>query len=232
MEDKEIRLSSMRRVIGDRMCQSLRETAQYTLFREIEVDALLGYVKELKDCGQDLKFMHLLVKICASLLKRHEKLNASIQEKKLLLHGNVNMGVAVALKEGLVVPVIQGANRLTPEEIAEEYGSLVLKARSGRLTEGEMSGGTFTISNLGVAGIDAFTPVVNYPESSILGVGRARKMVAVLDDDSFCVKHTIFFSLTLDHRIVDGYVGAMFLEDLAGALGSREKIIELISEQE
>ncbi len=228
MEDKVVKLSGMRRVIGDRMCASLQQTAQYTLTREIEVDALLDCIDAYKAAGRELKFMHILIKVCAELLKKHEKLNASIVEKTLVFHGSVNMGVATALAEGLVVPVIKGADSMTTDEIAEAYKVIVPKAKSGKLTAEDMSGGTFTISNLGMVGIDAFTPVINYPESAILGVGRTRKTVVVNEEGGFEVRRTVIFSITLDHRIVDGYVGALFLEDLAAVLGDAEAIRSIV----
>ena len=228
MDDKVVRLSSMRRVIGARMCESLRETAQYTLTREIEVDALLDCIAEFRAEGRDLKLMHLLVKICCELLKKHEKLNATIVDKTLVYRGDINMGVAVALTEGLVVPNIKGAGEMTTDEIAAAYKEIIPRAKAGKLTEADITGGTFTISNLGMVGIDAFTPVINYPESAILGVGRTRKKVVVNEEGGFEVRRTVVFSITLDHRIVDGYVGALFLEDLAKVLGDAETIKDIV----
>lgn len=223
-EDREIRLSGMRRVIADRMCASLSQTAQYTLSREIEIDGMLDYISEQKKEGKNYKFMHVLIKACATLLKEHEKLNSAIVEKMQRFYGSVNMGVAVALPEGLVVPVIKGVDDMSLDQIIEAYIDQVSKAKKGRLTAEDMSGGTFTISNLGMAGIDAFTPVINYPEAAILGVGRTNERVVFGEDDKLERRKTVIFSLTLDHRIVDGYVGAMFLESLAQVLGDKEKL--------
>ena len=222
-EDREVRLSPMRRTIAERMCSSLNQTAQYTLTREIEIDGMLTYINEQKAAGKGYKFMHVLIKVCATLLQEHEKLNATIVEKLLHYYGAVNMGVAVAVKEGLVVPVIKGVDDMSVDQIVEAYSAIVPKAKSGKLTIEDMSGGTFTISNLGMAGIDAFTPVVNYPEAAILGVGRTNERVVFGADDKLERRKTVIFSLTLDHRIVDGYVGAMFLESLAQTLGDQEK---------
>ena len=222
-ENREVRLSPMRRVIADRMCASLAQTAQYTLSREIEIDGMLDYISEQKQAGKNYKFMHVLIKVCATLLKEHDKLNATIVEKMLRYHGAVNMGVAVAMTEGLVVPVIKGVDDMSVDQIIEAYTAIVPKAKNGKLTADDMSGGTFTISNLGMAGIDAFTPVINYPEAAILGVGRTNDRVVFGEGDKLERRKTVIFSLTLDHRIVDGYVGAMFLEALAQTLGDKEK---------
>ena len=118
---------------------------------------------------------------------------------------------------------VKGVDDMSVDQIVEAYSGIVPKAKSGKLTIEEMSGGTFTISNLGMAGIDAFTPVVNYPEAAILGVGRTNERVVFGADDKLERRKTVIFSLTLDHRIVDGYVGAMFLESLAQTLGDKEK---------
>ena len=118
-EDREVRLSSMRRTIADRMCSSLNQTAQYTLPREIEIDGMLAYINEQKAAGKGYKFMHVLIKVCATLLQEHEKLNATIVEKMLHYYGGVNMGVAVAVKEGLVVPVLKGVDDMSVDQIVE-----------------------------------------------------------------------------------------------------------------
>lgn len=223
-EDRDVRLSSMRRVIANRMCASLNQTAQYTLSREIQIDALLDYLGEQKEAGKNYKFMHVLIKVCATLLGEHEKLNATIIDKTLRYHGSVNMGVAVALADGLVVPVIKGVDDMSVDQIAEAYTDVIPRAKSGRLSADAISGGTFTISNLGMVGIDAFTPVINYPEAAILGVGRTNDRAAFGENDAIEHRKTVIFSLTLDHRIVDGYVGALFLEALAQTLGDKGKI--------
>lgn len=225
---RTVPLTSMRRVIGDRMCASLEKTAQFTLTSEMEVDVLLDFIQQRKEAGKPVKFMHVLAKVVATLLKEHEMLNASIQEKTLVYHDTVNMGVAVALPGGLLVPVVKDVDTLSLEEVGERYEVLVAKARTGRIPVSDMSGGTFTISNLGMAGIDAFTPVVNYPEAAILGVGRTVERLALDENYVLYRKKVITFSLTMDHRIVDGYVGAQFLMALAGTLSDMEKLIQAV----
>lgn len=219
------RLTSMRKVIAQRMCESLTQTAQFTLTREMDVDVLLEYIQEQKDAGQKVKLMHVLIKATASLLKEHEMLNASIDGTNLLLHDTVNMGVAVALPGGLLVPVVRDADTHTVTEIGKSYEALVAKARTGRIPLDEMSGATFTISNLGMAGIDGFTPIVNYPEAGILGVGRTNQRLYLDENGTVRTKRTIVFSLTVDHRVVDGYTGAQFLASLADVLSDKEKLL-------
>lgn len=225
---RSVPLTPMRRVIGERMCASLEKTAQFTLTSEMEVDVLLDFIQQRKEAGKPVKFMHVLTKVVATLLKEHEMLNASIQEKSLIFHDTVNMGVAVALPGGLLVPVVKDVDSLSLEEVGERYEALVAKARTGRIPVADMSGGTFTISNLGMAGIDAFTPVVNYPEAAILGVGRTVERLALDENDVLYRKKVITFSLTMDHRIVDGYVGAQFLVALANTLSNMEKLCQAV----
>lgn len=226
---RAVPLTMMRRVIGERMCASLENTAQFTLTREIEVDALLDFIRQRRESGQPVKFMHVLTKVCASLLKEHEMLNASIQDKSLLYHDTVNIGIAVALPGGLLVPVVKEVDTSSLEEVGEKYEALVARARTGRIPAAEMSGGTFTISNLGMMGIDVFTPVVNYPEAAILGVGRTAERLTLDENGALACKNVITFSLTVDHRIVDGYVGAQFLAALAAALSEPEKLTAAVS---
>lgn len=224
MPVREEKLTSMRRVIGQRMQESLTGTAQYTLTREIDVDALLDYVRVLRETDGDVKLMHVLIKAAATLLKEHEKLNASITDKGIVYHDYVNMGVAVALPEGLLVPVLKNVDGCTVGQIAQMYAALIPKARTGRIPYRDISGGTFTISNLGMAGIDAFTPIINYPEAAILGVGRTREGLVMEPDGALKNRKSIIFSLTLDHRLVDGYVGAQFLDALARTLSDEEQL--------
>ena len=228
--ERAIPLSKMRRIISERMCASLMQTAQFTLTREIEVDTLLAYIQQQKEAGGSIKFMHVLIKVVSSMLKDHMLLNASIAENKLVYHDTVNMGIAVALTEGdgLLVPVLKDTDTRSLSEIAEAYGALIPKAQTGKLSYEDMSGGTFTISNLGMAGIDAFTPIVNYPEAAILGVGRINDRVILNDHGVPERRKTVMFSLTVDHSIVDGSVGAQFLASLADTLSDMEKLCETL----
>jgi len=226
-EDRVVRLSAMRKIISQRMCESLNTTAQFTLTSEMDVDGLNDFVKDCRDAGNKIKIMHVLMKVCASLLDEHELLNAQIKDNQLVYFGAKNIGVAVALDEGLIVPNVKNVDDKTLLETAQAYDELIPRARTRRISPEEMSGGTFTISNLGMAGIDGFTPIINIPESAILGVGRTNERLVLNDDGSLSKKHTIVFSLTVDHRIVDGYNGAMFLKALAEVLNDKARIAEI-----
>jgi len=207
-------LTIMRRVIATRMSESLATAAQYTLTREVSADGLMDVAGEYKQKGQAIGVTDILVKLCAEALAKHPMLNATLREDGVFLHPCVNIGVAVALEQGLLVPVVHNADALSLAGIAARTKELIPKARKGKLSSAEMSGGTFTISNLGTNGIDVFTPVINLPEVAILGVGRVRE-IAVREADGIGWARVMILSLTVDHRVVDGSVGAAFLETMA-----------------
>ena len=225
MENRVIPLTKMRRIVGDRMCASLAQTAQYTLTREIDVDALMDYIHEKRSSKAPVKLMPVLIKVIASLLTEHERLNSSIKDDNVVYHDRVNVGVAVALKDdGILVPVVFNADTRSVNEIMEVYDDLIPRAKTGRLRSTEMSGGTFTISNLGMVGIDGFTPIVNYPEAAILGIGRINVRLYMDGGGALKQKKTIVFSLSTDHRLVDGYIGALFLESLSSTISDIGKL--------
>ncbi|MGZ4412747.1 MAG: 2-oxo acid dehydrogenase subunit E2, partial [Gaiellaceae bacterium] len=156
----------------------------------------------------------LLIRIVAASLRRNPRVNASWQDGTILLHPEVNVGLAVALEDGLVVPVLQRADELAIGEIAARRRELVDAAREGRLAPADVSGGSFTISNLGMRGVDRFQAILNPPQAAILAVGRIADRVVPVDGRP-AVRPLLTLSVSFDHRIVDGLRGAEFLETLA-----------------
>jgi pyruvate dehydrogenase E2 component (dihydrolipoamide acetyltransferase) len=152
----------------------------------------------------------ILTMVCAAALLRHRDVNAQYTGDELLIFPTANVGIAVATTAGLVVPVVQGADRLTIAEIAGVRADLVARARDGRLQTADLEGGTFTISNLGMYGIDQFIAVLNPPQAAILAVGQAKERV-VVEDGELAVRPILTATLTCDHRAVDGAEGADFL---------------------
>jgi pyruvate dehydrogenase E2 component (dihydrolipoamide acetyltransferase) len=161
-----------------------------------------------------ITFTDMLVKATAEALKAHTLLNAQFQEDKILVFGEVNVGVAVASDDGLVVPVIKNADQLSLAEISKALGELASRVRSGKQSVEDLSGGTFTISNLGMFEIDFFKPIINPGQAAILGVGAIRNEAVVQDDGSVVAQPTMTMTLSCDHRIVDGVDGAEFLRTL------------------
>jgi pyruvate dehydrogenase E2 component (dihydrolipoamide acetyltransferase) len=183
-----------------------------TLVTEVDVSALVQLREELKQQFA-LTYTDLVVKAVARALKEHPRLNAWIEREQIRLVQAIHIGVAVALDEGLIVPVVRNADRKSLQEIAQETQRLARGAREGTLTHEEVTGSTFSVSNLGMYGIDAFTPIINPPESAILGVGRINeKLVRVPRGAEW--RQVMTLSLTFDHRAVDGAPAAAFLQTI------------------
>lgn len=214
----------IRKVVAERLTESQRTMAQVTISREAEAGGLVARRAALAAgfeaaTGVRLTYTDLLVQAVAELLADHPLLNATLTEQGIVCAPAVHMGVAVALEDGLIVPVIRDAGSRSLAGIARDRVDLAAKAQAGTLTLDEVEGGTFTISNLGSFGADAFTPIVNPPQCAILGVGRiVDKPVAV--DGLVEVRPTLWLSLTFDHRIVDGAPAARFLQQLGDRLGT------------
>lgn len=219
-----LELSSMRRRIADRLTSSYQTIPHIYLTVEVDMARAELIRKQFNtkssDEGQpNLSLTTFLVKILSDCLSRHPFLNASLENETILFCEHINIGVATALSEGLIVPVIHDANRLPIMKINQMIKNLSKKARDGQLTREEIQGGTFTISNLGMYGITSFTSIINPPQSAILSVGAIkRKPVVVDEEDSINVRPMMNLTLAADHRIVDGAVAANFLVDLVGSL--------------
>ncbi|GAB3523246.1 pyruvate dehydrogenase complex dihydrolipoamide acetyltransferase [Arthrobacter monumenti] len=219
-ESEEIPLSNMRRVTARRLTESAA-APHFFLTNLVHVDRLLAFRQEVNasyaDTGTKVSVTDLLVRACAVTLRAHPQINSSWGGDKILRHRHINVGVAVAIDEGLMVPVINGADAKGLDIIAAEMRDLAERARAGRLKPDEFSGGTFTISNLGMFGIDNFTAVINPPESAILAVGAAAEEPYVQDGE-LRTRKTMKITLTSDHRVLDGAVSAAFLRDLKRTL--------------
>ena len=225
--DAVVELSAMRRVIAERMKESMDIAPQYTIFAEYDVSKLLRrYESErsgaIASFGTKITFTDILVKLAAYALCRHELVNASLFDGRIHYHNNVNIGVAVAMNDGLIVPVIRSVQTKNLIEISQEREMLVNNARLGQLTEYDMTDGTFTLSNLGMYPVDQMTPIINQPESAIMGVGRVIKKPVVIDDDKIAIRPMIFFSVTADHRLIDGAVLAEFMKTINDCMENPE----------
>lgn len=206
--------SAMRRVISERMTASWHTAPMVTLNLKADVTRLkglrAGLIEQCAAQGAKVSYNDILIKICAKALMEFPMINASFDGQGILLHEDANVGLAVALEEGLIVPNVKAAQRKTLLEIALETDALIDKAKGGRLTAEDVSGGTFTITNLGMFGIETFTPIINQPESAILGVNAMEDRPVVVDG-RVEVRPIMYLSLTIDHRLIDGADGARFL---------------------
>jgi pyruvate dehydrogenase E2 component (dihydrolipoamide acetyltransferase) len=202
--------------MAERVARSWQTVPHFFLVREVDASRLNAWrdVARARSGGEGVTHTDLLVRICAAALREHPRVNATWQDGAVAPEQEINVGIAVATEEALVVPVVPGADRLGLVEIAAKRAELVEAAREGRLAPADVQGGTFTISNLGMYGVDAFLAVVNAPQAAILAVGRiADRIVAV--DGAPTVRPTMTLSLSFDHRVVDGARGARFLDTVA-----------------
>ena len=200
----------MRKTIADRMQQSLQQAAQLTITSEADVTAAVEF-RTRAGKEADFTYTDLMIQAVARALKRHPRLNARLTEVGIVLLEEVHVGMAVALEEGLIVPVIRDADRKTLSQIAAESKVLGEKARKSQLKLEDVSGGTFTVSNLGMYGVDAFTPIINLGETAILGVGRIVEKPAIYRGE-IARRSMMTLSLTFDHRMIDGTPAAAFLQ--------------------
>ncbi|HET6911241.1 MAG TPA: dihydrolipoamide acetyltransferase family protein [Mycobacteriales bacterium] len=213
--DRQIPLTSIRRISAQRLTESAAAPHFY-LTSVVDAEPLLALrsqLNELPDAQSKVSVTDLLIRACAVALRDHPAVNSSWGGDHLIRRARINVGVAVALDDSLIVPVIRDADRKRLSEIAAEAHALAERARAGKLTPDEFSHGTFTVSNLGMFGIDHFTAVINPPEAAILAVGAAREQ-AVVRNGQLVVGTTMKLTLSIDHRVLDGATAAAFLRDL------------------
>jgi pyruvate dehydrogenase E2 component (dihydrolipoamide acetyltransferase) len=208
--EEVVPMSAMRKVIAKRMSESVAISPTVTYDVSIDMSSMKAYKEQLGSEGIKASYTDLLVKIVSKALLEYPLLNCSIDGNNIILKRYVNMGFATALEDGLLVPVIKDAHLKSITEISSEIKSLAEQARSGSLGPDALSGGTFTITNLGMYGIESFSPIINQPEVAILGV-NAIVDTLVLVNGQPVAKPMMRLSLTADHRAVDGSVAALFL---------------------
>ncbi|TYA74850.1 pyruvate dehydrogenase complex dihydrolipoamide acetyltransferase [Seonamhaeicola marinus] len=208
--------SQMRKAIARSLTKSKFSAPHYYLAVEFDMDNAIAFRKQFNSIPDTkISFNDMVVKACALALKEHPQVNSQWFDDKMRLNNHVHIGVAVAVPDGLVVPVVRFANEQSLPQIGAEVKELAGKARNKKLTPDEMSGSTFTVSNLGMFGIDYFTSIINQPNSAILSVG-AIVQKPVVKDGQIVVGNTMKLTLACDHRTVDGATGAQFLQTLKG----------------
>ncbi len=216
---KSVPFTGMRKAVADNMYNSLQNTAQLTSFTEVDVTEMVEFLhlywEEYKrDETVRISYNDIIILATSRALKRHPIMNSTFVEDEILLHDSVHMGVAVALPEGLIVPVLREADKKGVLQIAKEARVLARKAREGDLSVDDLTGGTFTISNVSMFQVDGFTPILKPPETGILGVGRVKEKPAVYEGE-IAIRSMMVLSLTFDHRVVDGAPANAFLGTVA-----------------
>lgn len=219
LTDTEEKVSGKRKVIADRLSSSKFSAPHYYLKSTVLADALIGARQAVnKQTGGKVSLNAYIMKFTAEALKRHPIVNATWADDKIIKHGSVDIALAVALDDGLITPVVRGCENKGVLEIDGEIKVLIEKAKSGTLKSEEYNNSTFTITNLGSFGIEEFTAIINPPNSAILAVGRAMREPVVDENDNVNVRTTMKLTLSCDHRIIDGAVGAQFISELKGII--------------
>ncbi|MDR7523763.1 MAG: dihydrolipoamide acetyltransferase family protein [Armatimonadota bacterium] len=214
------------RLMAERTLTSWTTAPHFFLLRDVDATRLIAWREHYqKRAGAEVTYTDLLVRLVATALGAHPHLNARWNAGRIVFHEGIHIGVAVATEGGLVVPVIHDAGRLSLGEIVRRRADLVERARAGRLRPDDIQGGTFTISNLGMYGVDAFTAIINPPQASILAVGRIAGRVVPVDGQP-AVRPMMLLCLSCDHRVVDGARGAQFLGALVDLIEEPASLVE------
>lgn len=209
------KMTKLRRVIAERLVQVKNETAMLTTFNEVDMSAVMNMREKMQESfqkkeGVKLGFMSFFVKACVAALQEFPDINGSIEGDEIVYHHYYDIGIAVGTDKGLFVPVVRNADQLSLAEIEKALKVFAEKARTGTISVDEMQGGTFTITNGGVYGSMLSTPILNPPQSGILGMHNIAKR-AVVVDDKIAIRPIMYLALTYDHRIVDGRDAIAFL---------------------
>ncbi|WP_339213526.1 dihydrolipoamide acetyltransferase family protein [Ornithinibacillus sp. FSL M8-0202] len=219
---ERVKLKGLRKAIAEKMLESVRTIPHVTLTSEVDMTKAIEVRKALLpviegQTGYRLSYTEIIMKTVAHVLGNHPKVNASLIDNEIIYNKDINIGLAVAVENGLVVPSLKQVNTRGLAELTEMSKILGKKARESKLTPDEMQGSTFTISNLGMYAIDGFTPIINPPETAILGVGRIIEKPVVVEGQVE-VRPMMVLSLSFDHRVIDGAPAAEFLTDLKASL--------------
>jgi len=213
---ERIKMSSMRKMIAKTLVRSSHEAPHATLVNEIDITKVIKYLAKEKESfqkkyGYKLSVTSFIAKAIAAGAQKFPLINTSLEEDTIVAKHFVNLGIAVSVDEGLLVPVIQNCERRTVIEIAKEVADLSSKARANKLDPTQVTEGTITMTNFGMSGTLLGIPIIRFPEVAIVGVGAIQKKVVVLDDDTMAIRSMVHLSLTFDHRVIDGMYGCSFL---------------------
>lgn len=224
---KTIRMRSIRKAMSQSMKASVNTAALSQVSRDVDVTEIQQLLKQLQST-QDISLNTLLMVAIARTLKAHPMLNAELIDREILVYNTVNLGMAVATPGGLIVVVVPNAENKSVDEMAKTINGLAERARDGTMAMSDVEGGTFTVSNLGMYGIDGGFPIPRAPEGAIILIGAARAKPAVFNDE-IAIRQIALFSLTFDHRFIDGATAAAFLKDLNQLIAEPKRLMESVS---
>jgi pyruvate dehydrogenase E2 component (dihydrolipoamide acetyltransferase) len=212
---ERVQLTPMRRIVGERMTKSKQTAPHFYLSMDVDMTEITRWRNVLKEKGESLvpSINDFILSVCARALRDFPSLNAAFTDNEVQIFSDINIGMAVALEEGLVVPVIRNADRLSLQELASQSRELAEKAQKKKLFPLDYEGGTFTVSNLGMFGVDNFIAIINPPQCAILAIGQVAPRV-VPHGEGIAVRPMMSMSLSADHRVVDGAIAARFLQEV------------------
>jgi len=225
-EDVKVPLNHLRGIIADRTQHSKQTVPHFYVTLEVDLEKIMAIREMFKiEEGGKISVNDFVIRACTLALQDMPVVNSTFKGDHLLQFGNVNIGVAAAIDDGLLVPVIHGAQNLTLRQIGEESKRLVSKAREGKLTPNEMQGSTFSISNMGMLNVEVFSAIINEPNAAIIAISSASKKVVVGEDDELEIRWRMNITGSFDHRVVDGAVGAQFMNAVRNYLENPTRLL-------
>lgn len=211
---KKIKVSGMRGIIAERMSESWHVAPRVVYTLSVDMTKTLALIKEMNQGNDDkskkVTANHVLMRACADAMKEYEYVNSSFLGDEIEIHDEINIGLAVAVKNGLIVPNVKNVGDKDIREIAEATNDLVYRTRNNKLNLDEIEGGTFTITNLGMMGIENFSPIINQPEVAILGVNKIIE-TPVVEDGEIVIRPKMNLNFVADHRVIDGAYAAQYI---------------------
>lgn len=230
---ERVKMSALRKAIADNMVRSFYEAPHASLITEVDVTSLVKLIQKeksifLEKYGVKLTITSFVARAIAKAIEVYPWINASLDGDTIVVKRFVNLGVAVGVDQGVMVPVIKDCQAKTLPEISKAIGDLAEKARNGKLTAADIHEGTITITNFGMTGTMIGVPIIRYPEVAIVGLGAITKKVSAMEDDSIAIRSVMWISLTFDHRVLDGMYGCGFLAELKKNLEYRTESLEKI----
>lgn len=218
-EVERLKMTGMRKAIADNLVKSFYGAPHATLIQEIDVTAIMKCIQKKKEIfsslhGAKLTVTSFILQALGKALQEFPLLNSSLEQDTILVKKQINIGVAVSVEQGLIVPVIKNCQKLSLPQIAQAVQALSEKARQGKLTPSDVLEGTVTMTNFGMSGVAIGVPIIRYPEVAIIGIGAIKKQVRVMEEDVLAIRSMMHLSLTFDHRIIDGMYGCGFLSSL------------------
>ncbi len=227
---ERVKMSGMRKAIADNMVRSFYEAPHASLITQVDITDVQKVIQKEKDAffarhGVKLTLTSFVARAIAKALQEYPLINSSLEQDTIVVKHFVNLGIAVSIDGGLMVPVIRNCQKMNLAEIAKTINDLSTKARTGKLAPDEVAEGTITLTNFGMTGVQIGIPIIRYPEVAIIGIGAAHRQVVPLEDDVLAIRSTMHVSMTFDHRVLDGIYGCGFLSTLQKHLESDLELV-------